>query len=96
MTAEPIHDPDPDDPVEILRVLPSKFHENFLAEYRVAVTGAQRPEHYKELHDLLRLWRLRAVAYSAPGYEDRRMAAREGRSESFVPAEQVIPGWPFV
>lgn len=34
--------PDPDDPVEILRVLPERFHEQFLAEYYEAASEAAR------------------------------------------------------
>ena len=30
------------------------------------------------LQELLRLWRLRAVAYSGPGYEERLAAASHG------------------
>lgn len=41
MTAQPVDD-DPDGPVEILRVLPARFHEQFLAEYDMAVLGARR------------------------------------------------------
>lgn len=44
MTALPVDDYDPDDPVEILRALPAQFHEQFLAEYDAAVAGARRPE----------------------------------------------------
>jgi len=33
MSAEPVHEFDPDDPVEILRVLPARFHDQFLREY---------------------------------------------------------------
>jgi hypothetical protein len=33
MSAQPVHEPDSGDPVEILRVLPTRFHEQFLAEY---------------------------------------------------------------
>jgi Family of unknown function (DUF6247) len=80
MTAQPVDDYDPDDPVEILRALPARFHEQFLAEYDLAVAGARRPEQYRELHHLLRLWRLRAVAYSDPGYETRLQAVQEPRA----------------
>ena len=31
MTAQSAHEYDPDDPVEILRVLPSRFREQFLS-----------------------------------------------------------------
>jgi len=40
---------------------------------------------------VLRLWRLRAVAYSDPSFEDRLQAARSGTGTA-IPAEQV-PGW---
>ena len=77
VTALPADDFDPDDPVEILRVLPSRFHGQFLAEYEAAVAGARRPEEYRRLHRLLRLWRLSAIALSDPGYEARRQAVEE-------------------
>ncbi len=96
MTAQPVDDYDPDDPVEILRVLPGGFHEQFLAEYDAAVADARRPEQYRELHHLLRLWRLRAVAYSDPGYADRlaamQAAVRSGRRDG-TPIEDVVPDW---
>ena len=37
MTAQPVHGPDPDDPGEILRILPARWHEEFLGEYRAAL-----------------------------------------------------------
>jgi hypothetical protein len=46
------------------------------------------------LQELLRLWRLRAVAYSSPGYDERLAAVRRGQVTDFAPAEYVIPGWP--
>jgi Family of unknown function (DUF6247) len=96
VTAQSAPERDPDDPVEILRILPSQFHEQFLAEYDAAVTGARRPEHYHELHRLLRLWRLRAAAYSDPGYESRLQAmqdaVRTGRHDGTL-IEEVVPDW---
>jgi uncharacterized protein DUF6247 len=96
VTAQSAHEYDPDDPVEILRVLPGRFHEQFLAEYDAAVANARRPEHYRELHHLLRLWRLRAAAYADPGYEGRLQAmqdaVRSGRREG-TPIEDVVPDW---
>jgi Family of unknown function (DUF6247) len=96
VTAQSAPDYDPDDPVEILRVLPSRFHEQFLAEYDSAVANARRPEHYRELHQLLRLWRLRAAAYSDPGYEARLQAVRDavhtGRRDG-TPIEEIVPNW---
>lgn len=98
MSAQPVQEYDPDDPVEILRMLPERFHEQFRAEYGAAVEGAQRIEGYRVLHDLLRLWRLRAIAHSKPGFESRleqvRDAVRDGSLEGSLPIEDVIPDWP--
>jgi hypothetical protein len=94
MTVHPVDDADPDDPVEILRVLPDEYHPDFLAQYQAAVDNARRPEEFRRLHDLLRLWRLRAIAYSDPSYDERLASARRGRASDFSPAERVIPGWP--
>jgi len=89
MTAQPVDDYDP---VEILQVLPARFHEQFLAEYDAAVDGAKRPEQYRHLHHVLRLWWLRAAAYSDPAYEARLESARRD-SRDWTPIEQVIPDW---
>ncbi len=99
MSAQPVHEPDPDDPVEILRVLPARFHEQFLAEYyQAAAEAARRVDGYRQLHDLLRMWRLSAVAYAEPGFAGRleavREAARARSLEGSVPIEEVVPGWP--
>jgi hypothetical protein len=92
VSVHPIDDPTPDDPVEILRALPDEYHAQFLAEYGTAIEHARRPEQFRHLHDLLRLWHLRALAYSDPGYADRMDRARE--CTGFAPAGQLIPGWP--
>ena len=99
MSAQPVHEPDPDDPVEILRVLPERFHDQFLAEYYEAASEAARQvDGYRKLHDLLRRWRLIAAALSAPGFEDRLQAVHEtvrtGNLEGSVPIEEIVPGWP--
>ncbi|WP_248961708.1 DUF6247 family protein [Sphaerisporangium perillae] len=92
MTAEPLHDAG-DDPAEILRVLPETWHEQFLGEYHRALDAAHEVWRFHQLRDLLHVWRLRAVAFSNPDFESAAQAARERRSEEFVPAENVIPGW---
>jgi hypothetical protein len=96
VTAQAAHEYDPDDPIEILRVLPGRYHEQFLAEYDAVATVVRRPERYHELHHLLRLWRLRAAAYSDPGYESRLQAMQDavlaGRSEG-TPIEEIVPDW---
>jgi hypothetical protein len=92
MTGQSADDYDEDDPVEILRVLPTRYHEQFMEEYDAAVAGARRPEQYRHLHYVLRLWRLRAAAYSDPGYEARREAARADSGDR-TPIEEIIPDW---
>ena len=99
MSAQPVQEHDPDDPVEILRVLPERFREQFLAEYTAAAEeAARRVEGYRALHALLRLWRLTAAAYSEPGFEARlasvREAVRAGSLEGSVPIEEIVPNWP--
>jgi hypothetical protein len=94
VTAHPAYDSDPDDPVEILDALPEEHRGQFRAEYAAAVDGARRPEQFRQLHDMLRIWRLRAVAYSSPNYAGRLAAAEGGHSAGSAPAERVIPGWP--
>ncbi|MDN5851943.1 MAG: DUF6247 family protein [Actinomycetia bacterium] len=95
MTAQPSGDEhDGDDPAEILHRLPEQYHAQFRAEYAVAVEQARRPEQYRMLHQLLRLWRLRAFAYSDPGYLERLSVAGDGAAAADVPAEQLIVGWP--
>lgn len=50
------------------------------------------------LHDVLRLWRLTAVAQSDPGFAGRLAAVREavqsGSLEGATPIEAAVPGWP--
>jgi hypothetical protein len=98
MSAQPVQEHDPDDPVEILRVLPERFREQFLNEYAAAAETARRPEGYRALHDLLRLWRLSAAAYSEPGFEARLASVRESvladSVEGTVPIEEIVPNWP--
>jgi len=93
VSAEPISQHDPDDPVEILRVLPERYHEQFRTEYAAAAQRAQRVEGYHELHQLLQLWRLRAATYAAPGYQDGLAAARAGDPRTSMPIERLLPDW---
>jgi hypothetical protein len=85
---------DPNDPAEILRVLPPDCHGSFLAEYSEALYRARRPEEYRALTELLHLWRLRAVAYSEPGYVARLATARAGDWAGVVPLEELIADRP--
>jgi hypothetical protein len=81
VTAQLADEYDPDDPVEILTILPRRFHKQFLSEYDAAAADARRPDQYRQLHHMLRLWRLRAVAYSDPGFESRLESARTGAGD---------------
>ena len=97
MSAQPVQEHDPDDPVEILRVLPEWLREQFLNEYAVVAEAARRPEGYRALQHLLRLWRLTAAAYSEPGFEARLASVRDavlaGSLEGSVPIEEIVPDW---
>jgi hypothetical protein len=98
VSAEAVHEADPDDPVEILRVLPARLHDQFRREYYgAAALAARQVGGYRQLHEVLRLWRLVAASQSDPGFEDRLAAVREavrtGSLEGSVPIEDVVPGW---
>lgn len=93
MTAEEPLDHVAYDPEEILQVLPKHWHEQFLSEYHSALDAAHEVWRFHQLRDVLHLWRLRAVAFSRPDFDRAAQDAREGRSEEFVAAERVIPGW---
>jgi hypothetical protein len=90
MTVQPFDDVGEDDPVEILRALPTRYHGQFLADYDAAVAGARRPEQYRRLRYVLRLWRLRAAAYSDPEFDARLEATGSGNS---TPIEKIVPDW---
>jgi hypothetical protein len=98
MSAQPVFEADPDDPVEILRMLPARFHDQFLREYYAAAAlAARQVGGYRQLHHVLRLWRLTAAAQSDPGFAGRQAAIREavqaGNLDSSVPIEDIVPGW---
>lgn len=94
MTAQPVQEPDPHDPAEILNALPEAHRGMFLAEYTEALQLARDPEQYPALRAMLHLWRLHAFATQQPGYAEREAAAREaartGNWGDSVPLEDVI------
>ena len=47
MSAQPAQEHDPDDPLEILRMLPERFHEQFPDKYAAVTEVARRPEGYQ-------------------------------------------------
>jgi hypothetical protein len=85
MTAQPVHEPAPDDPAEILRQLPVHWHAQFLTEYRAARDAAREVRRWQQLSDLLHRWRLRATAYADPQFEASAQAARDARPEDLTP-----------
>lgn len=99
MSADPVPEPDPDSPEEILRVLPPEYHDEFLREYELALVGALKDHlNYPQVRRKLRLWRMRAEAYSDPRFMDEferaRRALDTGDLTGFVPAEQLLgPDW---
>lgn len=96
VTAQPISDArGPDDPAQILRVMPVEYHAAFLADYAQALEKVRRLEQYRELPAVLRLWRLRAVTYSHPTDADRLAAAKSGDTAGDVPVADLVPGWPL-
>ena len=74
-------DPEHEDllsPERILRALPERERETFLAEYRHALDEARDPAGWPDLQRFLRLWAMRAIAVAQPGYYEAREAARTG------------------
>ena len=93
MTAEArVPEPDPNDPAAILRLLPERYHPQFLREYGLAIEQARQPEQYRMLQNLLRMWRLRAVAYSDPDFSLRQSSAGSASPDD-VPADRIFGSW---
>jgi hypothetical protein len=90
MTAQPVSAGDPTDPAAILELLPERWHEQFLAEYRVALEAAREVRRWPFLAELLHRWHLRAIAYSDPEFSTAVREARDARPEDLIP----VPGWP--
>ncbi|MEU8143641.1 DUF6247 family protein [Nonomuraea sp. NPDC050022] len=92
MTAEPLHEIG-DDPAEILRLLPERWHEQFLSDYHTALDAAHEVWRFKQLQELLHVWRLHAIAVSNPDFDHAERAVREGRTDEFVSMDMAFPGW---
>ena len=78
LPVDPTPQEDPLDPESILRALPERERETFLAEYRRAVDDARDPARWPELRRFLRLWAWRAVAVAEPGYYESWEQANAG------------------
>ena len=92
MSAVPVQDEDPNDPLVILRDLPEQERAQFLGQYHEAVDGAHDPAGYRRLQRLLHTWRLIVIATSSPGYYEELEAVRTGAGRT-VPADEAIPSW---
>jgi hypothetical protein len=88
MTAEPLEPAGPqdpgDDPAVIFDALPPSHRAQFRAEYDQALDAAHDLARFKQVRALLRRWRLRAIAYGRPGYEEAVQDAFQGRADVFV------------
>ena len=78
MPVEPPQHEDPLDPERILRALPDRERETFLAQYQRAMDEARDPAGWPELRRFLRLWAMRAIVVAEPGYYEARERARAG------------------
>lgn len=92
MSAQPSGEPGWDGPAEILEVLPQRWHDQFLDEYRAALDAARDVRQWRHLGELLNRWRLRATAYSDPGFDAAAGAARDARPEDLYPVPG-LAGW---
>lgn len=88
MTAQPVEpsgqrDPG-EDPAAIFDALPESHRAQFRAEYDQALDAAHDLARFQQVQTLLRQWRLRAIAYARPGYEEAVQDALHGREDTFV------------
>jgi hypothetical protein len=88
MSAQPVDEAFPDDPAEILRVLPGRWHGEFLDEYRAALEAAREVQGWPQLPAMLHRWHLRALAYSDPEFWAAAREARDAQPEDLHP----VPG----
>lgn len=70
---------DADDPSAILDALPAKYHRPFLDDLDDA------PGDACQLRIRMNLWRLRAIVFSTPGFDEAATKARTARDEDLFP-----------
>ncbi|GGK66835.1 hypothetical protein Sme01_10270 [Sphaerisporangium melleum] len=95
MTAHPLEPVTPRDPGEdpsgIFEALPPSHRALFRSEYDEALEAAHELVRFEQVRTLLRRWRLRAIAYARPRYEEAVEDALHGRTERFTRYAQ--PEW---
>ncbi|WP_182886721.1 DUF6247 family protein [Microbispora sp. H10885] len=79
------------DPDAIFEALPSAHRARFQAEYEEALDAVHDLARFSQVQTLLRQWRLRAIAYARPGYEEAVQDALQQRTEMF--ARYTPPEW---
>ncbi|MCC5581018.1 hypothetical protein IMZ11_35940 [Microtetraspora sp. AC03309] len=88
MTAQPLEPVAPrdpgEDPAAIFEALPPSHRAQFRSEYDEALEAAHDLVRFKQVQTLLRQWRLRAIAYTRPGYGEAVDDALQGRTEMFT------------
>ncbi len=90
MSAQPVHQEDPEDPNEILRGLPKREREEFLRQYRAAAQAARDDiTQYAALRRLLHRWSLVAIAANQPGYYEAIEDAKAGTG-SYTPLDKAL------
>ncbi|WP_285707087.1 DUF6247 family protein [Microtetraspora sp. NBRC 16547] len=90
MSAQPVHEDDPQDPQTILWGLPERERDEFLRQYRAAVEAARDDvAQYAALRLLLHRWSLVVVAANQPGYYEAVRDAKAGTGR-YVPLEEAL------
>jgi hypothetical protein len=72
-----------------MKILPPRWHAQFLGEYRTALDAAVDVRHWPELREPLHRWQLRAAAYADPDFEPEAWTARHARTADL----EAVPGW---
>ncbi|MEV1175744.1 DUF6247 family protein [Nonomuraea sp. NPDC049784] len=92
MSAQPVHDEDPEDPQVILRDLPAQERPEFLRQYQEAAQAARDdPSKFRNLVRLLKHWRLAVVATNQPGYYEAITSAKIGALAYDAAQGQAVP-----
>lgn len=92
MSAQPVHEDDPQDPQAILYGLPERERPEFLRQYRETARAAWKDvAQYKALRQLLHRWSLAVIATNRPGYyeaiDDAKASGKATPLEEAVAAE---------
>lgn len=88
MSAQPVHEQDPFDPVLIHDLLPADEQAAFLRDYRAALTDARDDvAKYQRVRRVLAGWRMTADAHHDPAYHAALVEARAAEAPGMTPGE---------